>query len=409
MAVATIATNLLGIVSTNLGLRDNNIEDDTTNNANTDPAPRSKFKFHIAPHEHFVHPLPGTYPRLCRLADGSILFGFTSFGEHGERILTTARSIDGGKSFTPHGEVTRRYATKSDCDNLFLLQLPPDGDESPTILAAFRNHDVDPNTKSPTYFRITVCQSTDAGRSWTYLSQAYESTPAGAGPGGNNPGGNNSGGGGAWEPFLRLCRVRPGEIQLFFSLELNAQDQDTVLVVSRDRGRTWSEGVHVTGAGEQQRDGMVGIAETIDDLGRDALVLVLETTRGEDGTKMAVEALLSYDDGETWGWRQTVYMPQEGARNAGAPQVASFADGELAVVFMTDEDSAAGGTVWPRGAKVKVLFGSRPSNGRIFWHEDGVPGGADDNFWPGVMRADENKVLVVYENGGIIKGRLIAK
>ena len=78
-------------------------------------------RLHIAAEEHFVHNIPGTYPRLCRLSDGSILAGFTAFEPDGTRILSIARSEDSGLTVQRHGEVTR---SSGDCDNLFLLEVP---------------------------------------------------------------------------------------------------------------------------------------------------------------------------------------------------------------------------------------------------------------------------------------------
>lgn len=37
------------------------------------------------------------------------------------------------------------------------------------------------------------------------------------------------------------------------------------------------------------------------------------------------------------------------------------------------------------------------------------PGQIVNAFWPGVVRLAEDKMLAVYENGGIIKGRVITK
>ncbi|PWY75389.1 neuraminidase [Aspergillus heteromorphus CBS 117.55] len=310
------------------------------------------------------HPA-GTYPRLARLSDGRILASFTRFYGGGERALLVSISSDNGHTFTDHGEVTRGHG---DVDNTFLLEVGPG-----VVLAAFRNHDNGPN--GPVHFRITVCRSTDSGRTWAFASQAAEK-PAPLG---------------IWEPFMRLGR-RPGEIQLTYSQEFAHDNQCTMLVRSFDQGSTWSPPHCLHGAQDPRRDGMNGIARTWDN-GREALVMVFETT--SYGT-FDVEALLSYDDGETWGWRHQVYVPPRG-HNAGAPQIASLGDGSLAVIFMTDED--CGEVSWTKNACVKVVFGAPPVEGRVQWTQPTAVCG-DMSHWPGIFALDERRLLALYECGG---------
>ncbi|KAK4194505.1 glycoside hydrolase [Triangularia verruculosa] len=296
-------------------------------------------QFRVVPQDHFVNNVTGTYPRLTRLSDGSILFGFTRFGPNGERILQISRSTDQGRTFTAHGEVAR--CPRNDCDNMYLLEVL--GPQGSIVLAAFRNHDWDnPQQQNYNWFRITVCQSIDGGRSWSYLSQGFEN----AAPFGSAP-------------------------------------------------------ITVTGAGERLRDGMVGVAETRDTaLRRDAIVMVLETTR--KGT-FSVESVISYDDGASWGFRRPVFEAIEG-RNVGAPQIASFGDGSLAAVFMTDEDTVV--PAWPNRALVKALFSRAPANGNLRWYGRGLVGSAT-SFWPGIMRLHDTALLSVHESEGKIRGRLL--
>lgn len=339
-----------------------------------------------AENELFIHETPSTYPRLCRLADGSILAGFTAFEPDGQRVLTIKRSTDEAATFELHGEVAR---SAGDCDNLFLLELPAstDSDTSPpTIIAAFRNHDLGEDG-THTYFRITVCQSTDGGQTWTFLSQAAEK-PAPFG---------------LWEPFLRMADTEDGEVHMYFSQEMDTDDQDTMLVRSTDGGATWTATQRVTGEGEALRDGMVGVAAMKScDEELEALVLVMETTRL--GT-FSIEAVLSFDNAETFGSRQAVYVPKEG-RNAGAPQITAFADGTVAVVFMTDEDEDEDPT-WPSGATIKAIFGMLTPDGCLSWGEPRVIGERMSS-WPGIMHMGDASAMAVYESTSIIKSRLLS-
>ncbi|KAJ5712267.1 Neuraminidase [Penicillium malachiteum] len=308
-------------------------------------------------------PNRGTYPRLARLSDGSILSSFTRFPD-GKRALCVALSVDNGQTFENFSEVTR---AAGDVDNLFLVEAAPG-----VVLAAFRNHDLGPH--GPTHFRITVCRSLDGGRTWRFASQAAEKgAPLGI-----------------WEPFMRLGRQ--GEVQLTYSQEFAPNNQCTMLVISHDQGSSWSPPVCLHGQNDLLRDGMNGIATTFEN-GREALVMVFETTRHG---KFSVEALISYDDGASWHGRHEVFRPKPG-HNAGSPQIASFADSSMVVVFMTDEDSPQ--VDWVKHASIKAVFAGPPQNGQIRWSAPIVISPAS-SFWPGVMAIDHHTALVTYDRGG---------
>ncbi|KAL4990288.1 Sialidase [Aspergillus falconensis] len=314
--------------------------------------------------ERLVRSQPrGTYPRLAKLSDGSILSACTCF-DGPTRILRVGKSTDGGQHFEDFAEVTRGAG---DVDNMYLLEVAPN-----TVLAAFRNHDLGPN--GPTHFRITVCRSTDGGKSWQFLSQAAEKRPPH----------------GIWEPFMRMGNR--GEVMLTYSEEFAHNNQCTMLVRSMDGGATWSPPQCLEGKNDLYRDGMNGIAKTYDN-GREALVMVFETTTF--GT-FNLEALISYDDGYTWGHRHRVYVPPRG-HNAGSPQVASFGDGSLAVIFMTDEDHSQ--VQWTKNASIKVVYGTPPNNGHIQWSPPTVicP---HLSHWPGIIALDDRTLLATYECGG---------
>ncbi|KAI1445047.1 glycoside hydrolase family 93 protein [Annulohypoxylon stygium] len=320
----------------------------------------------------------GTYPRLARLSDGGILSISTVFSGS-TRTLTIARSDDNGVTFNEIGSVAQ---STGDLDNGFLLQL-----SSGTVLAAFRNHDLD-SSGAATYYRITVCSSNDGGKTWTFLSQAAE----------NAANGYN----GLWEPFIRVAN--DGTLQLTYSGELSATNQETFRVTSTDGGATWTSPTNLQLHGSQQlRDGMQGIVSTTDSAtGETALVMVFEIN---DNTHVYLGTVISYDDGNTWGSRSTIFRPAD--HNAGAPQIASVGD-NLAVVFMTDEDRAVSDIAWPGNADVKMIFSTDLNNGQLTWTSQTLELSAQSSYWPGAFQRDGDGVIAVYERGGVPYGRVIS-
>ena len=180
----------------------------------------------------------GTYPRANSLSDptlpaGSILGAYTAF-INGDNVLEIVTSTDNGNSWQAIGEVTRGPSSANDIDNPYVLQLP-----SGRVLCAFRNHSKDPNTGAYLFFRITIAYSDDLGKTWLYLS-----TPS------SDPGPVN----GNWEPFLR--NAQDGSLQLYYSRENSAADQDTLERFSTDGGQTWTDAQTISGADITSRDGM---------------------------------------------------------------------------------------------------------------------------------------------------------
>ncbi|KAL8922616.1 MAG: hypothetical protein Q9208_005121 [Pyrenodesmia sp. 3 TL-2023] len=309
---------------------------------------------------------PGTYPRTTRLQDNSILGVYTGF-QDGNNVLLTVTSTTNGASWTPLGEITRGPSKANDIDNPYLVQLP-----SKRILCAFRNHSKDPSTGTYTYFRITVTYSDDGGRSWAFLSE-----PAG------NPGPVQ----GSWEPYLRTAS--DGSLQLYYSHENSAQDQDTLQRISRDGGLTWGAVVCASGCGLTSRDGMTSIA-AISPTDPKILILVYETlTTGA----FYLGAVLSTDDGKTWSGRRTIYRTSSPNTSAGAPQVINVG-GTLVVSFMTNEDQQLSMPSQSYTDRTSVKVITSGDQGKSWGNK--VTVGAVQSAWPGLMDLGGSKGQFLY-------------
>ena len=308
------------------------------------------------------------------LDDTTLLLAYTSMS-NGSSTLPVMVSTDNGASWSPRGLIT---TGTGDINNPYMLRLP-----SGRILAAFRNHDRVTNG-TYTHFRITMCTSTDGGASWTWLSEpAAETDPIT----------------GLWEPFLRLSAVDPNIVQLFYSRENRRDDQDSLMRTSTDEGVTWSSPTTISGAGITGRDGMLGVAR-LPDADPGDLIAVFETgdtSSGGDG-RFTINAVVSYDDGQTWGGRRRVYTAGQNVGNAGAPQVV-LQDGSLVVSFMTDESTISGS--WPDSSRVKVI------SSRDAWSwSDAVDIFSSQALWAGMVCIGTREVLVLGDSGGVATRRI---
>lgn len=308
----------------------------------------------------------GTYPRANKLSDGTIIGVYTAF-EGGNTVVRTVLSGPDGESWAAQGEVTSAPTNANDLDNPYVLQLTG----SSRILCAFRNHSKDPSTGAYTFFRITVAYSDDNGKSWTFLS-----TPA------SDPGPVN----GNWEPFLRNA----GDgLQIYYSRENSAADQDTLMRTSSDGGKTWSASKTISGDGITSRDGMTGVA-TIGG----KVIAVFES---ESSGLFSIMSITSNDDGNSWGNRATVYSPDSSNTSAGAPQIVNVG-GALGVSFMTNEDAQDAVPSSSYTSNTAAKFVTSADGGSTWRNKMTV--GQVQSVWPGLLTLDDSNLLMMFDNGG---------
>ncbi|TKA68013.1 hypothetical protein B0A49_04484 [Cryomyces minteri] len=288
----------------------------------------------------------GTYPRANFLRDGSIIGACTAFS-NGNNVLTLVRSTDKGGLWSEIGTAATAPSNANDLDNPYPLQLP-----SSRVLLAYRNHSKNATTGAYLYYRITVSYSDDNGATWSYLS-----TPA------SDPAGVN----GNWEPFLR--NAADGSLQLYYSRENSAADQDSLMRTSTDDGKTWSSATTISGQGIAARDGMLGVAV----VNEHHLIAVFES---EQGGLFTVHSITSADDGKTWGNRHRVV------------------GGTLCVSFMTDEDTQQHASI--TGADDKMLTSG---DGGATWGNR-LRVFAPQSNWPSLLALEASSLLYMADFGG---------
>ena len=310
----------------------------------------------------------GTYPRANFLSDGSLIGAYAAtVGDN--KVLTLAQSTDNGASWSPLGTAATRPVASSDLDNPYPLQLP-----GGRILLAYRNHDK--NGDAYTAFRITLSCSDDGGSTWVFLSDAA-----------TMPGGDI----GIWEPLLR--NAADGSLQLYYSKENSLDDQDSIERVSTDGGATWGDEMTISGSDITARDGMLGVAS----VDGSNLIAVFESR--QNGL-FQVDSITSSDDGNTWGNRQTVYLPTGTDNNAGAPQVVNVG-GTLCVSFMTDEDTQLHD--WINGAAAKMITSG---DGGSTW-ENKIQVFEPQANWPGMVTLDDSSLLYMADHDGAKSQKIV--
>ncbi|KAL1610138.1 hypothetical protein SLS60_001803 [Paraconiothyrium brasiliense] len=305
------------------------------------------------------------YPRATnKFPNGTMIgaFTLTTPGDNPELVLKTVKSTDAGGSWSPLGEVFRGPRATHDMNNGFPFVL-----NNGRVLYAYRNHDRKTDG-TYTYFRISISYSDDEGVNFKYLTTVDERVPSGVN--------------GLWEPFIRYAHDGT-TLQIFYSAENSAGDQDSIMRTSTDGGNTWSGPKTISGADINARDGMLGVAP-IDNDG--ALIAVFETTEGENG-RFVVSSVTSNDDGKTWGNRQRVFTPPSG-KAAGAPQVWNVW-GTLVVSFLTDEDRES--TTGYANCATKIMTST--DGGKTWGNKFTVF--ADQSNWSGMSLLDQSHLLVM--------------
>ncbi|PIL26012.1 hypothetical protein GSI_11766 [Ganoderma sinense ZZ0214-1] len=187
-------------------------------------------------------------PRVTALTNWSVLASYTAISGS-TKTLTVVCSTDGGSTFSAWGSIA---CGTGNFNHTFLQQLPKGH-----VVMAFRKHD-HASDRSPTYYHITACMSTEGRKTWAFLSQVTE------------------------------CAATARNNRLW----------DILMNTLTDNGPTWPTTMTTVARGTMTgRDGMPGCTNILD--GAAKPMCVFEKTEGHSDGIIAVKSVVTPDDGQT--------------------------------------------------------------------------------------------------------------
>jgi hypothetical protein len=293
------------------------------------------------------------YPRLCALADGTMLCAFDTRGDYGSTVIKIVQSGDNGSTWRELSVID--YYDNLNCANAALFQL-----ENGDIWLAHRANGRTDDGKNYTSIRNNV--SRDGGKTWKYHSLIEEQVGAG----------------GVYEPHFGMLGEKIAVFYANDSLNVIKEPGRQNIEFKTWDGEAWSGSfIASDGAKASSRDGMP-VWDVLEDGGY-ALVIEASNVLGYP----FVIKMQTSPDGYDWSEKPwTVYTPKLTGRKAGAPYVAILPDGRLLVSFQTDEDASRPGD----NVSVMKVIVSNDKNGKV-WSEPFTPFKVPDGcyaYWNGL-------------------------
>ncbi len=327
----------------------------------------------------------GTYPRLYKISDGTLLCGIDGY---------CFRSEDEGLTWSNGFDYRRNYVVRNAegvfelaCANTAFYQL-----EDGTLLAAYRATGYINKEKTVFCTKILVSQSTNGGKRWSAHSTICEYYD------------NNGKTRGVWEPHFGMI---DGVLTCFYA-------NDSFYVVEKYQHieyMQWIDGewtnrtVVSNGDDHNSRDGM----PVWQRLSNGKYICAIEGWV-PGGTALCIKLLWS-DDGVNWSKPVIVYRAKNGT--CGAPYVVELPTGQLYLTFQTNENLKGGAPlsepkmygIISDGTPIEKISAknfSKPEN--VFCIADGEYG-----LWNSIYLTDKFLYIATHTNYSELPGTLIKR
>ena len=327
----------------------------------------------------------GTYPRLYKLSDGTLLCGIDGY---------CFRSEDDGLTWSQGVDYRRNYVVKDSgrifelaCANTAFYQFD-DG----TLLVAYRATGfVDPDNKV-FCTKLLVSQSTDGGKSWKAHSTICEYYD------------QNGKTRGVWEPHFGMI---DGVLTCFYAND----SYDVVNKYQHIEFMQWINGewtnrtVVSNGDEHNSRDGM----PVWQRLSSGKYVCVIEGWV-PNGTELCIKLLYS-DDGFNWSEPVIIYRAKNGT--CGAPYVVQLPTGQLYITFQTNENFE--GRIPHSEPKMYAIISDGTDVEGLteenFSEPENVFGIADGEYalWNSIYLSDNYLYVATHTNSAALSGTLIKR
>ncbi len=327
----------------------------------------------------------GTYPRLYKLADGTLLCGIDGY---------CFRSEDEGLTWSLGVDYRRNYAVRNSsgifelsCANTAFYQL-----EDGTLLVAYRATGYIDRENSVFCTKILVSQSNDGGKSWKAHSTICEYYD------------ENGKQRGVWEPHFGMI---DGVLTCFYAND----SYDIVKKYQHIEYMQWINGewtnrtVVSNGDAHNSRDGM----PVWQRLSNGKYVCAIEGWV-PGGTELCIKLLYS-DNGVDWSEPVIVYRAKNGT--CGAPYIVELPTGQLYLTFQTNENFK--GRVPLTNPKMYAIISDGTPIEKIsaknFSEPENVFGIADGEhgLWNSIYLTDKYLYIATHTNHAELPGTLIKR